>query len=184
MSRAPARGFTLVEVLVAMSILLAAAGSLVELLAVSARASRTAQRMARASALANARLEQLQGLAWGVRPDGRLFGDDTTDLSVQPWSAAGVGLGLSPPGVLDANTPGWVDFLDAQGRWLATGERAPPGTVYVRRWAITAPSEDPENTRLVQVIVLVAPEVSGAAPVERGRSIGARAIGVRVRTMG
>jgi prepilin-type N-terminal cleavage/methylation domain-containing protein len=172
MSRDSARGFTLVEVLIATAILLTAIGTLIELLTMSAHAARASQQIARASALANARLEQLQSLTWTVRPDGGMLSDLTTDLSQAMPAPGGSGLAPSPAGTLDANVPGFVDFLDAAGRWLGAGDRAPPRTMYVRRWAIMAPAEEGADTdiRILQVVVLV-----GAVRVS--------ASGVRVRTV-
>ena len=99
------------------------------------------------------RMEQLRGLSWGMG-DANVpvpAGDLTTDLSVTP--PAGGGPGLSPaPGTLAANVSGYVDFLDRNGRWLASGVIAPPGAVFTRRWSVTQVPGRP-NQLLLQVIV-------------------------------
>lgn len=187
MSRDSARGFTLVEVLVATAILLTAIGSLIELLTTSARAARASRRIACASALANARLEQLQTLAWTTGPDGGMLSDLTSDLSQVAPAPGGSGLAPSPAGTLDTNIPGFVDFLDADGHWLGAGDRAPPRTAYVRRWAITAPAEEDgasSDIRILRVVVLIDAGRGSISAPPRERAIRVSAIGVRVRTMG
>lgn len=189
MARFPDRGFTLVEVLIAMGILVAAIGALAQLFAVSARAIRMSQRIAVAAMLADNRLEELETLAWTVRPDGSLLDDRATDLSRQPAAAGGSGLGLSPPGTLDADTPGYVDFLDSAGRWLGASDRAPPGTAFIRRWAVSAPADADggaaiARTRVLEVVVLLAPGTATAGGARRSGRVVARAVGVRVLTMG
>jgi type II secretory pathway pseudopilin PulG len=186
MSRDSARGFTLVEVLVATASLLTAIGTLIELLTTSARAARASRRIACASALANARLEQLQTLAWTTGPDGGALSDLTTDLSQVAPAPGGSGLAPAPVGTLDTNVPGFVDFLDADGHWLGAGDRAPPRTAYVRRWAITAPAEGGASSdiRILQVVVLIDAGRASISALPRERAIRVSAIGVRVRTMG
>ena len=174
-----------------MGMLVAAMGALGQLFAVSARAVRSSQRIALAAALADNRLEELDALAWTLRPDGVLLNDSTTDLSRPSPAPGGSGLGLSPPGTLDADTPGYVDYLDAAGRWLGAGDRAPPGTAFIRRWAVSVPAgggagAGAANRRLLEVIVLLAPDstTTTADGARRSGRVVARAVDVRVLTMG
>jgi hypothetical protein len=62
-------------------------------------------------------------------------------------------LNPSPAGSLDANTPGYVDYLDRFGNWVGTGVAPADGTVYIRRWAIEPLPTNPNNTLILQVLV-------------------------------
>lgn len=148
------RGFSLIEVMIAVSLLAFGVSAVAQLVLASARAQRAATDATLAQVLARARLEQLRGLAWtsdaGVVP----ISDWATDLSVTPPSAAGgTGLGVSPGSALLTNVNGYCDFLDARGTWLAGGTRAPAGTAWVRRWAIDLPVTLADTVR-VQVLVV------------------------------
>ena len=113
-----ARGFSLVEVLVALSILAAALGSLAQLAVMSAQANRRA-RIAGTSALAaQEKAEELRGAA-----------------------AEAADSVLSPAGSVEADVPGYSDFLDASGRPLPAGRRQKAS--YVRRWSINRVSGRP-----------------------------------------
>jgi hypothetical protein len=76
-------------------------------------------------------------------------------LSVDPPASGGGGLQASPESALDANTPPFVDYLDARGNWVGNGANPPPDTVYIRRWAIMPLPTNP-NTPLV-LLVMVTP---------------------------
>jgi hypothetical protein len=64
-------------------------------------------------------------------------------------------LNPSPSGALDANTSGFVDFLDARGTCVsANGGTTPPsGAIYTRRWAIQPLPTNPNNTLVITVLV-------------------------------
>jgi type II secretory pathway pseudopilin PulG len=160
MTRASDRGFTLVEVLIAMSVLMAAVGTLLEVASASAHASRVAYQLSLASVLAGSRLEALERL---------------------PWS----GLDLSPPGTLDRDVAGYVDYLDGAGQVVPSGGEAQGDTPYVRRWAITRPAgsgwTDLDDVRVIQVIVLVDARAVRRSPLPAAHAIGTAMVGVRVR---
>jgi len=176
------RGFTLVEVLAAVAILTAALLSLAPLLGAALKASREAERATVASALAVERIEQLRSLAWGFDEDGQPAGDTTTDLSGPQPSGAGTGLAASPPGTLDRDVPGFVDYLAGDGRWLGRGSRPPPGTAYVRRWAVVPLAADPDNGRVLEVVVL--PAAGTREPDPAASAAGTRLVSLKVRAMG
>jgi len=135
-------GFSLLEVLVAATILTVALTALAQLLAVSTRANSSAKTTTYAALLAQQKMEQLRSLAW------------TTDITVAPESAAGgTGLSPSPPDALRRNTTGFVDYLDRSGTVLGTGTTPPVGTVYIRRWSVAPLPTDPANTVVLQVRV-------------------------------
>jgi hypothetical protein len=79
--------------------------------------------------------------------------DTTTNLAVYPHTSNGSGLNPTAATCLVENTPGCVDYLDANGAWVGTGV-TPPGTAaYIRRWAIQPLPTNPNNTLVLQVLV-------------------------------
>jgi hypothetical protein len=93
--------------------------------------------------LAESKLAQLRSLTWSVRfVDGLPMWqqDETTDLSAEPVRSGGGGTRVSPVGVMEGPVPGYVDYLDRDGRWIDRGALAvgtvPDGAAYERRWAI------------------------------------------------
>src|SRR5262245_7321501 len=122
------RGFSLLEVLVALSILLGVLTGLAQLFATTSRVTNDARRAAVASVLAAQKLEQLRGL-----------GGELALLSV---------------GSLRRNVDGLCDFIDEQGRRLGGGTRPPEGTVFTRRWAVESLPSDPASTFILRVAVV------------------------------
>ena len=148
-------GFSLVEVLISMAILTAVSLGVAQLFAVSTRANLVARGQTSTTALAEQKLEQLRALTWGfdVEGQGLPVSDTTTDLSVDPPAATGGGLNPSPVDSLEANTPGYVDFLDANGAYVGSG-LTPPGTAaFIRRWSIRPLPTNPNNPLVLQVLV-------------------------------
>jgi hypothetical protein len=145
---------SLLDALVATTIVITTVTGIGHLLIWSRRAVWTAGLKTTSALLAGEKLEQLRTLAWDVDGDGRPVSDLTTDLSTDPASPAGTGLRPSPVGALDVNTPGFVDFTSADGRWLGTGRAPPAGAAFVRRWAILPLLTDPLHTVVLHVAVL------------------------------
>ncbi len=79
-----ARGFSLLEVLVASTVFTVAVVGLVPLLIVSTTANTTARTTTFAVALAQQKMEQLRALAWNVDASGAAVSDTTTDLTTTP----------------------------------------------------------------------------------------------------
>ncbi len=143
------RGFSLLEILVAMTIVVVAVAGLAQSVGVAARANRTARSTTIAVLLASQKMERLRALSWSIDPAGAAISDPA--------------LGLSPPGTLATNTAGYCEFLDAAGNALSEGPSpAPPGTIYTRRWSIDPLPANPYNTLVLQVVVTRSP--AGAAP--------------------
>jgi prepilin-type N-terminal cleavage/methylation domain-containing protein len=146
------RGFSLVEVLVASSLMTLAAIGLAHLSINSIRVNRVARSTTFAIVLASQKMAQLQALTWAADSTGALVSDTSTDTTVAPeTSGGGTGLAASPSGALIANTSGYCDFLDAYGRALGGGTTPPVSTAYVRRWAIEALST--ADALIIQVSV-------------------------------
>lgn len=165
MVKPPARGFSLIEVVVALAILLIAVLGLAQTFLLAGRATAQGRRLTTVAVLAQQKLDQLRSLAWRFDTAGVRISDVQTDTAAMPeLPAGGTGLQPSPPGTLAANIDGYCDFLDAGGRILAGGSSPPPGTVFVRRWAIVALPANPLDT-LVLHVRLLSPDAarSGAA---------------------
>jgi prepilin-type N-terminal cleavage/methylation domain-containing protein len=122
------RGFSLVEVLVATAILTAGVAGLAQLVALASRTTLHAKEITFAAVLAQEKVE-------------RLLADVVTAAAT------------SPPGALESNVDGYVDFADAAGRLLGSGPTAPAGSAYVRRWSIDREPTGGRNTWVVQVLV-------------------------------
>jgi prepilin-type N-terminal cleavage/methylation domain-containing protein len=147
-------GFSLVEVLFALAVLSVALTGLAQLFTVAGRTNARARATTYAAVLAQQKMEQLRGLAYGFDPLGRAVTDIEADVTMQPESpGGGAGLQPSPPGALAENTVGYVDYLDANGASLGGGAAVPPaGTAYVRRWSVE-PLPSSSNTIVLQVLV-------------------------------
>lgn len=156
-------GFSLLEVLVATSILAAAIGALAQLPIIAVRANAAARTATAASLLAAQKMEQLRALAWGTDAYGLPISDISTDLTVSPPRAGeGVGLTPSPGDALLRDTPDYCDFLDANGQSLGGGP-APPSAFYVRRWSIDALPSSPDALVLQVLVARIGPAASTAA---------------------
>ena len=150
-------GFTLVEVLIAAGLLVAASIGVAQLLAIASVKGRAARAQTSATVLATAKMEQLRALAWGyeLTSDAPLIerSDFETNLSAEPAAAGGPGLSLSPAGTLTANTAFYFEFLDADGRWAGSGSQPPPSAAFVRRWAVLPLPGAGSRTLVLQVLV-------------------------------
>jgi prepilin-type N-terminal cleavage/methylation domain-containing protein len=149
------RGFSLVEVLVAMGLLTVVSLGVAQLFALSTRANVIAKGATSTTAMAEQKLEQLRGLTWGFDLAGQGIpdSDTTTNLAVTPPTHDGSGLNPSPSDSLEQNTTGFVDFLDGGGNWVGTGSTPPGSAVYIRRWSIQPLPTNPNNTLVLQVLV-------------------------------
>jgi prepilin-type N-terminal cleavage/methylation domain-containing protein len=149
-----ARGFSLLEVLVATTILTVSLAALAELCAMSTRANTSARTTTYTAILAQQKMEQLRSLTWSFDPLGLPISDITTDTTVAPErDSGGTGFSPSPVNALGQNTDGYVDYLDTFGRTLGGGVTPIEGTVYIRRWSIEPLPANPANTVVLQVLV-------------------------------
>lgn len=171
-SRSAERGFSLIEVAIATSLLAVLALGVAQMFALGALANLRANQRTSESLLAVEKMEQLKALQWGfdTQPEslGLPISDLTTDLSACAWTSSddhcadlaapagggGMGLNPSPAGSLDNNVPGYVDYLDRSGAWVGAGAEMPPDAHYVRRWSIEPLPTNPNNTLVFQVRVL------------------------------
>jgi prepilin-type N-terminal cleavage/methylation domain-containing protein len=149
------RGFSLVEVVIALGILTGVSLGVAQLFAASTNANRVARNRTSTTVMAEQKMEQLRSLDWGfdLQGQGLPVTDTTTNLAVYPHQDNGTGLNPSPSDTLLQNTPGFVDYLDANGAWVGTGDNPTAGAVYLRRWAIVPLPTNPNNTLILQVLV-------------------------------
>jgi type II secretory pathway pseudopilin PulG len=147
-------GFSLVETIMATSLLATSLVALAQLLAIGTQTNATARDSTLATILAQQKMEQLRGLAWGFDLAGVPFADVWTDTAAASESpVGGRGLQPSPPDTLWHNTDGYVDYLDSDGVALGGGSSVPRGAMYVRRWSIERLPADPDDTLVFQILV-------------------------------
>lgn len=151
------RGFALLEVLIASALIATIAAGATLLVSMALRASRQSRVRTIAALLASEKMEQLRSLTWThvTTPAPAIsmsYSDLTTDLSNSPATDDGPGLLTSPAGTLTANVVGYVDYLDANGRWIGHGPSAPAPAVYIRRWAVRSLAADPDNILVLEVV--------------------------------
>jgi len=124
------RGFSLVETMVALGLLLVVAGGVLPMAVLTFKISENqGHLMARATEYAEDKLEQLMSLS---------YGDVVTDTRMFPAGATG-GTGLTPGGSVNSMSPvdGYVDYLTIDGSLLtSTGGAAPDGWYYQRVWRV------------------------------------------------
>jgi hypothetical protein len=129
-SIAGACGFSLVEVLVATGILAAGLIGVAQLLAVTTAQTLESRHATRAAILAGQVVERLRaGIEWR---------EET---------------GLSSSVSLRADTPGFVDYVDATGTLVAGGPPMPAGAIYTRRWAVHPLPAAPDEAVVLEVLV-------------------------------
>jgi type II secretory pathway pseudopilin PulG len=154
-------GFSLVEVMLATTLMAVALISLAQLFALSTQANGAARTSTFAAILAEQKMEQLKGLTWGFDTLNLPMSDLTTNVAAFeatgscPAAAAGAGVGLSPSpaGSLTQNIDGYVDYVDENGCGLGGGATPPAATVYIRRWSVEPLPTNPNNTLILQVLV-------------------------------
>jgi type II secretory pathway pseudopilin PulG len=180
-----ASGFTIVEVLIAVAILITLAVGVAQLIAVATDRMAAAREQTSTAVLAAAKMDQLRALAWTYDPTAGLpavpRSDRTSDVSDPGHAPTGAGLNASPAGVLSTNTPPFVDYLDASGRWVGRDAVPPDTAVFIRRWAIDPLPADPERTLVLRVLVTTVRADRLRTSDWAGRT-GAEALLVSVRT--
>jgi hypothetical protein len=159
-------GFALLDVTLAVLLLSVAAAGVAHLTALVPATHLLAREQTRGAILAVQKMEQIRALAWGP------VEDRTTNLSIDPPRAGGSGLSASPDNALETDTAGFVDYADGSGAWLGSGPGPPPGTAYVRRWAIRRAAFDPETVLVLQVVVTTLRREARRSSTLRGRAAG------------
>src|SRR5436190_17217571 len=151
---ADARGFSIIEVLMATALMVTAVASLAQLFVLSTQRNTSSKNTTFAAVLAQQKMEQLRSLTWGFDVLGLPTTDTTTDTTKFPETAGGSGLSPSPVNTLQQNVVGFVDYLDSKGQTLGGATAVPPvNAVYIRRWMIEPLPTNPNNTIVIQVLV-------------------------------
>jgi prepilin-type N-terminal cleavage/methylation domain-containing protein len=165
--RRETRGFTLIEVAIAVAVLVIVLAGVAGVWAMAASSTRAAREQTLAMQLARDKLEQLAALTWGVQSVGGvdvLASDVTTNVSRVPAATDGSGTRASPADSLRASRATYSDYLDARGRWLDTGPSPPAGARFVRRWWLAHTGAGSSEMLLFQVLVAtVSADKTGAA---------------------
>ena len=121
------RGCSLIEVLVATSIVAVTVGGLAQLTALAARANVQAGRTSFAVVVAQQKTEEV-------------------------LAEAGLDLNASPAAALTTNVDGFFDFVNRHGRPTGSSATTPPGSDYLRRWSVQPVGGG--ETLIVQVRVI------------------------------
>ena len=173
-------GMTLVEVIVACAVFCVASLAAAHLLVWASRALWFSGTETIALAAAQEKLEELEGLAWRVDDTGNRITDVDTNLSGRAPASGGPGLSPSPANTLTANVDGYADYLDVNGHWIGSGTSPPPEAAFVRRWAVRPLLSAPDDTLVLQVLVV--PVASAQRVAASGLGPGeARLISARTR---
>jgi type II secretory pathway pseudopilin PulG len=147
-------GFSLLEAITAIGLMAGALVALGQMFAISVANNRSTRAVSYATVLAQQKMEQLRGLTWGFDTLGQPISDTTSDTAAPAETpTGGTGLSPSPAGTLTSSTDGWVDYVDQSGNALGGGTALPPGTVYIRRWAVEPLPSNPADTIIIQVFV-------------------------------
>jgi hypothetical protein len=155
-------GFSVIEVLIAATLVASTLVGLAHLVAVGAERALASRHSAGALAAAQSKLEELRAATWTYASDGTR-------------QSASV-LEPSPPDSLDQDTTGFVDYLDGFGHNVppAAAEGAPE---YVRRWSVTSLAAGDLDTLVLRACVFTARGLRLASPTAE-----ACVVSVRTRT--
>ena len=139
-SPASPRGFTLIETVVATSLLVTALAGVAQLFMLSAQLTRQASASGVALVAAQSKIESLRGLTFSY------------DAAGAPVTAPA--LASSPSSSLDADSEPHVEWLDAAGQPRSAADAA-----FVRRWRISTIGDAPPESIAIEVCVFRAPAV-------------------------
>ena len=146
-------GFTLIETVFALTLLMIVAAGVMPLALVAVKATENQGHLAaRTTEYAQDKLEQLMALS---------YGDTITDTRVFPSADAG-GTGLAIGGSNDPDAPvaNYVDYLDIDGNLIADANDAGTDWFYKRVWAVSSPRA---NLKMITVTATVRVASQGGA---------------------
>jgi type II secretory pathway pseudopilin PulG len=147
-------GFSLVETLVATSLMATAIVTLAQLFALSTRTNVSSHNTTFAAVLAEQKMEELRSLVWGFDTQGLPLSDTSSNTAKSPVeTTGGTGLKPSPSTTLKEDTTGWVDHVDGYGNKVSDTNNTEATIIYTRRWSVTPLPTNPNNTLVIQVLV-------------------------------
>jgi prepilin-type N-terminal cleavage/methylation domain-containing protein len=123
------RGFSLLEVLVATTIVAVGVSALAQLAGIATHTQLHANRSTMAALLGQEKIEEL-------------------------LAADASALAPSPSDALGHEIVGYADFIDAAGRSMGGSPAAPPGSAYSRRWSIESLPASRNGIWILQVLVI------------------------------
>lgn len=141
------QGFSLIEVLVALGLVVILITSLAQLFALATMSNVAARARTMATLLAEEKLEELRELPFGFDSAGAPATDLTTDTTGDLF--AGGGIGLTPGGAVDSTVANYSDYLDRFGRRTDAARAA-----FVRRWSIQPLASNAANAIVIRVAVI------------------------------
>ena len=133
------RGFTLIETLIATTLLVTVLAGVAELVALSVRFARDSGQSGAALRAAQAKLESLCALRFGYDD----LGASLTDPRLEPSSVTS----------LSSDTSGYVDWVDVSGAVQSIAD----GAEFVRRWRVVPIANDDPETIAIDVCVYTHP---------------------------
>ncbi|MGE3707453.1 MAG: hypothetical protein AB7I13_19450 [Vicinamibacterales bacterium] len=173
-----ARGFSFVEAALGVALVSLLLCGLMQLTSMARQSVEAARRLTAAALFADAKLQQLQALAFGYDEAGLPITDvqaDTAGWPEQP--TGGVGLQPSPADALRRNVAGYCDFLQPDGRSMPATVR-PAGAAFLRRWSIRELPSVPAGSIAVQVRVI---DLASGRADEDGGAVGVTLSTIRAR---
>jgi prepilin-type N-terminal cleavage/methylation domain-containing protein len=147
-------GLTLIEVIVAITLFTLVSVGAAHLWVWVMRAMWSSGAETIALAAAQARIEELESLAWHWDGSGNRVSDLDTNLAGRTPTTLGPGLAVSPANTLEHNVDGYVDYLDVRGQWVGTGPSPPATAAFVRRWNVRGRDTASDDTRILRVLVV------------------------------
>ena len=164
-----AAGVSLVESLVALALAVTVTAGVGPVLITASRTVDDARTRTTEMYVGAAKLEQLLGARLDGDTDSAggadvLVTDRSTDLGVDPPGTTGNGLDVPGTDTLTTLVPGYLDYVDARGRWVGAG--ATPGATYLRQWRA---DDDPTSPGDVLALHVRVRRLSGASnPLDDG----------------
>jgi prepilin-type N-terminal cleavage/methylation domain-containing protein len=161
----PQSGMSLLEVLIALTILVIASAGIMAVASVAMTTTEDQGHLAaRAAEYAQDKMEQLMSLAYG---DGDLGAGTGTNTTVFPAVSTG-GDGLGVGGSSDPNNPvsGYVDYLDSSGNPLSSAGGTPNNWYYIRVWQISKPAGT-TNLKLITVTAMARSAIGSSSSLPR-----------------
>ena len=134
-------GFSFIEAILAVALVTAALGSLVQLFVLATGANQRAKRTSMVSLLASQKVEELRSFSWSYDEEGVAVMDPR--------------LVVSAADALERDIETHCEYLAADGELVGIPPGRPGDTAYIRRWSVSLLPAD-SNALVLQVRVISA----------------------------